>query len=109
MQPALHRLCRRAELFSAIELNCWYCVFTLRVEETWKAADSINAADAAAAAAAAAAAKRVGSRRSSGPDAVTRWVAGGNPGVPKRVENEISLFWRGPPASLRTFVIRALP
>ena len=46
---------------------------------------------------------------SSGPDAVTRWIAGGNPGVPKRVENEISLFWRGPPASLRTFVIRALP
>ena len=48
-------------------------VFTLRVEETWRAADSINAVDAAAAAAAAAAAKIVGSLRSSRRHAVTRY------------------------------------
>ena len=92
MQPALHRLCRRAELFSAIELNCWYRVFTLRVEETWRAADSINAADAAAAAAAVLPpsswvlpAHHVATRLHAKLQEVT-------PRGPKRVEIEISLL-----------------
>ena len=69
-------------------------VFTLRVEETWRAADSINAVDAAAAAAAAAAAKIVGSLRSSRRHAVTRYgkLQEVTPRGPKRVEIEISLL-----------------
>ena len=52
-------------------------MFTLRVEETWRAADATDAADAADAAAAAAAA----AARGFSPlicDAVTRGVTGGN-------------------------------
>ena len=67
-------------------------VFTLRVEETWRAADSINAADAAAAAAAAAAAKLVGSAAHHVATRLHAKLQEVTPRGLKRVEIEISLL-----------------
>ena len=67
-------------------------MLTLRVDETWRAADSINAADAAAAAAAAAAATARGFSFITSRRGYTLKLQVVTPRGPKRVEIEISLL-----------------